>query len=166
MFDSVMKEILKARNFTTPKKIILSTNNYNKLISEIKNSGGFHINSDNFSDLKVGGIEIQKSNLVQDNEMIKIKNEENLLDFSPVKIPVLPPFKFPKEEIDRISDLLVKAANQTAQSFRDLAKAMRSFAKAGKFYVARRENPRKRRANFKPHMRRRLKAINRRRKCK
>lgn len=68
--------------------------------------------------------------------------------------------KFSPEENKRIIDVIVKATKKAAESFRALAAAFRKVSVAAK-NTCQIKPKRKRHAHFKPHLRRRLKAINR-----
>lgn len=68
--------------------------------------------------------------------------------------------KFSPEENKRVIDAIVSATNKAAESFRALAVAFRKVSIAAK-NTCQIKPKRKRHAHFKPHLRRRLKAINR-----
>lgn len=149
MLKSIVSEIKKIRNFNTPKKIIISSSNFKKLKDEIGVDYGLDV-----SNLMVYGVEIQANALVSDNEMIKIMH-------NPPQIPGIPVFNFSKEHIATIAQSLANAANSTAKSFRELGATLRQAQEMLKKTFPQIKKKRKRRAHFKPHLRRRLKRIHR-----
>lgn len=68
--------------------------------------------------------------------------------------------KFSHKENKRVINAILRATNKAAESFRALAAAFRKVSIAAK-NTCQIKPKRKRHAHFKPHLRRRLKAINR-----
>lgn len=126
MFESIIEEIKKIRHTNTPEKIILSKNNYNRLLAELK--------PEQARELMYTGVfghtRIESSNYLPDGEILKIIPDltRRPFEFAPL-MRVAPPFYYDKPN----KDLITKE----------------------------KKPKRKRRANFKPHMRRRLKAVRR-----
>lgn len=125
MFESIIEEIKKIRHTNTPEKIILSKNNYNRLLAELE--------PEQAKDLIYTGVfghtRIESNNYLPDGEIVKIMPDltRRPFEFAPL-MRVAPPFYYEQNK-----DLIAKEQKPK----------------------------RKRRANFKPHMRRRLKAVRR-----
>lgn len=125
MFESIIEEIKKIRHTNTPEKIILSKNNYNRLLAELE--------PEQAKDLIYTGVfghtRIESNNYLPDGEIVKIMPDltRRPFEFAPL-MRVAPPFYY----------------------------------EPNKDLIAKEQKPkRKRRANFKPHMRRRLRAVRR-----
>lgn len=169
MFESIIEEIKKIRHTNTPEKIILSKNNYNKLLAELE--------PEKSQELMYAGVfghtRIESSNYLPDGEILKIMpdlTKRPMFDLLPTGLTVIPgPFA---NVFEAIEDAVNKVAEETQGKFKaDTVVLPGPFAryfemlegdtdKLKPVYV-RHRSLRKHRAHFRPHLRRRLKAVRR-----